>query len=167
MTSWFNREGLKHFQVNHINLVKMTRIWNSFDGLIRWLYQFWIPKLRIFLTSICYDFFQLANWKENMFWTNKKLVYVSTPQTEKKSWTKLGKTSDEFVRYVEIQDRWQISQMTEKSWSPPFPIVTITNSKFMNFVWIIHILTLSNHYHCKPGVTAFHKPTYGKLVLIY
>ena len=27
---------------------------------------------------------------------------------------------------------------TDKSWSTPFPIVTITNSKFMYFVWIIH-----------------------------
>ena len=83
-------------------------------------------------------FFQLANWKKNCF-EPKKLVYFSTFQTEKKSWTKLGKTSDEFVRYVEIQDRWQISQMTEKSWSPPFPIVTIKNSKFyvlcMNYTY--------------------------------
>ena len=41
--------------------------------------------------------------------------------------------------FEEIQDRWQISKMTLTNLGqPPFPIVTIKNSKFMYFVWIIH-----------------------------
>ena len=35
--------------------------------------------------------------KKNMFWTNKKFVFFSNAETEKKSWRKLVKTSDEFV----------------------------------------------------------------------
>jgi len=48
--------------------------------------------------NICYNFF--FNWrteKKKLFWTNKKFVFFSTAQTEKNSWTKLGKQIGENI----------------------------------------------------------------------
>ena len=80
----------------------------------------------------------------------------------KNSWNKLVKTSDEFVGIRKIQDRW-----LNNLGRPPFPLLRsqIRNSCTL---YELYVRTLSNHYHCKPGVTAFHKSTYGwKLVLCY
>ena len=68
--------GVVHQIVSPISNSESTNFFNK--------YLLWFP-------------FKMANWEKTLSATDKKIFSFSTLQTEKNSWNKLVKTSDEFV----------------------------------------------------------------------
>ena len=90
IVSWAQNSGC--FLSGFPNSKIMMKSSDSFTNFKFWIYNFF----RIH-TYLLWFFFQMANWEKGCFGPITNLFSFPTAQTEKNSWTKLVKTSDEFV----------------------------------------------------------------------